>query len=159
MLPKSLAPSRSHRVPPNGRATMDGIHTPRWTRADPAALPRRRPLTSRHRFFPDFLDAETRRHDGIHERFASLRHRQGLTLATHRSDLSDEFAIPLNDAATSVGPGGYAAGSGLLARAAGGGAMFSSLSAGQWYRITVMQWQRAYSPSATPVNYVCIGGV
>jgi hypothetical protein len=33
-------------------------------------LPRRRPLGSRQCFFLDFLDAETRRPDGIHERFA-----------------------------------------------------------------------------------------
>jgi hypothetical protein len=41
----------------------------------------------------------------------------------------------------------------MLTLAAGGGAMFPSLSAGQWYRITVIQWQKAYSPSATIVNY------
>lgn len=63
------------------------------------------------------------------------------------------FATPLNDASASVGPGGYAAGSGVLTLAAGGGAMFPSLSAGQWYRITVIQRQWAYSPSATLVNY------
>jgi hypothetical protein len=55
---------------PHVRATMEGIHPPRRARAGPAALPRRRPLASRHRFYPDFLDAETRRPDGIHERLA-----------------------------------------------------------------------------------------
>lgn len=62
------------------------------------------------------------------------------------------FAVPANNIVSIVGPGGYTAGSGTLALAAGQGALYPALTGDQFYRITVVRAAYAYSPSATTSN-------
>ena len=63
------------------------------------------------------------------------------------------FAAPANNVSTTVGTAGYTAGAGSLILATGGGALFPTLSGGQFYRVTVCQVAFAYSPTASTSNY------
>lgn len=69
--------------------------------------------------------------------------------------MSTNFAVPVNNASTTVGAA--TAGSGTfpqtLTLASGGGSKFPALTGSQYYRITICQVAYAYSPTATTSNY------
>src|ERR1700687_3254709 len=63
------------------------------------------------------------------------------------------FAVPVNNFSSMVGPSGYTAGSALLTLISGCGATLPVLVPNQFFRVTVIKQGYAYIPGASPNNY------